>query len=324
MDEFDAIARLFRPLSAGAPEALDLADDAAVIPSRPGFDLVVTKDAMVEGVHFLSDDPPDLVAKKLLRVNLSDLAAKGAEAYGYFLAVAWPEGYPDEAKAAFAAGLAGDQAEFGIRLFGGDTVSTPGPLTASITALGWVPEGRMVRRSGARPGQVVMVTGSIGDGGLGLLAARGELLGVDAEGVAALADRYRLPRPRLALREALVAHASACLDVSDGLVGDVVHLEEAGGVAIQIDLERLPLSAQARTWLDGIPDQTAALTALATAGDDYELVITAEAMAAPALALAAAAGGFALTPIGPVVEGQGTLVLHHGSPVLIARTGWRH
>jgi thiamine-monophosphate kinase len=324
VDEFDAIARLFRPLSEGAPEALNLADDAAVIPFRPGFELAVTKDAVVEGVHFLKGDPPDLVARKLLRVNLSDLAAKGAEPYGYFLAVAWPHDYPDEARAAFAAGLAEDQAAFGIKLFGGDTVSTPGPLTASVTALGWVPEGRMVRRSGARPGQALMVTGSIGDGGLGLKAAQGRLKGLGGDDLEALAGRYRLPQPRLAIRDALLAHASAALDVSDGLIADVGHMEEASGVSIQIDLERLPLSGPAKAWLSAQPDRAAALMELASAGDDYELVIAADLAAALPLALAAAAGGFALTPIGRIVEGEGTIILHQGAPVLVGRTGWRH
>ena len=163
-DEFETIARLLRPLTGGAPEALNLADDAAVIPSRPGFDLVVSKDALVCGVHFLPDDPLDLVARKLLRVNLSDLAAKAAEPYGYFLAVAWPEntGWPERER--FAAGLAKDQDLFGLRLFGGDTVATPGPLTLSVTIIGWVPQGRMVRRSGAQPGDHLLVSGEIDDG----------------------------------------------------------------------------------------------------------------------------------------------------------------
>ena len=150
VDEFDWIARHLRPLAAGAPEALGLLDDAAVIPARPGFDLVVSKDAIVEGVHFLADDPLDLVAGKLLRVNLSDLAAKGAEPYGYFLAIAWPAvcGWP--ARRAFVEGLRRDQHAFGLKLFGGDTVATPGPLTASVTIMGWVPAGRMIRRAGAK------------------------------------------------------------------------------------------------------------------------------------------------------------------------------
>jgi thiamine-monophosphate kinase len=324
VDEFEAIARLFGPLAAGAPEALGLADDAALIPARPGFDLVVSKDAVVAGVHFLPDDPPELVAQKLLRQNLSDLAAKGAEPYGYLLACAWPHGVPDAARAAFAAGLAEDQARFGIKLFGGDTVSTDGPFTACVTALGWVPSGTMVRRSGAKPGQVLLATGTIGDGGLGLLAARGELPGLSAEHRAALLARYRLPEPRLALAAALRAHAGACLDISDGLVADAVHLEEASGVAVQLDLERLPLSVAAKAWLAARSDPAQGLAWLATAGDDYELLIAADPAAALPLAVAAASAGVALTPVGRVHEGQGTLVLHRGAPVILERIGWRH
>jgi thiamine-monophosphate kinase len=321
MDEFETIERLLRPLAEGAPEALNLADDAALIPSRPGYELVVTKDAVVEGVHFLRRDAPAEVARKLLRVNLSDLAAKGAEPYGYFLAIAWPAHYGEPERRAFAAGLAEDQAEFGVKLLGGDTVSTPGPLTASVTMLGWLPAGQMVRRDGARPGQVLLVTGTIGDAGLGLKAAQGF---IEGDGAELLAARYRTPEPRLALREALRAHASACIDISDGLIADAIHLEEAGRVAVQIDLERLPLSPAAQAWLALQPSAPAALVELASAGDDYELLLTAEVGAAPFLAVAAAEAGFALTPIGRVHEGAGTLVLHQGRPVLVQKTGWRH
>ena len=244
-DEFETIARLFRPLTRGAPEALDLLDDAAVLPGRPGFDLVITKDAVVQGVHFLPDDPLDLVARKLLRVNLSDLAAKAAEPFGYLLAVAWPKGADREA---FARGLAQDGEAFGLVLLGGDTVSTPGPLTASVTMLGWVPEGRMVKRFGARPGDLLVVSGTIGDGVLGLAAASWEFED------AALADRYRLPQPRLELREALRAHAHAAVDVSDGLLADAGHIAKASGCAVRVELERVPLSASARDWLGGRTD----------------------------------------------------------------------
>src|SRR5512141_2582727 len=171
-DEFGEIARLFRPLTGGAPGAFDLLDDAAIVPQRPGFDLVVTKDAIVEGVHFPSGERPDLVARKLLRVNLSDLAAKAAEPFGCFLAVAWPIAFGPAQREAFAEGLGEDLKRYGVALLGGDTVVTPGPFTASLTALGWVPEGRMVRRAGARVGDRVAVSGTIGDATLGLAAVR--------------------------------------------------------------------------------------------------------------------------------------------------------
>jgi len=323
-DEFEDIARLFRPLTGGAPEAFDLADDAAAIPSRPGCDLVITKDAMVEGVHFLPDDPPDMIARKLLRVNLSDLCAKAAEPYGYFLSVHWPAGFSSERREQFAHGLAEDQAAFGLVLLGGDTVSTPGPLTVTATMLGWVPAGAMVKRSGARPGDIVLVSGTIGDAGLGLVALRDGLEGLNREALEHLAGRYRLPEPRLGLREALAREASSAADVSDGLIADAGHLAEAGGVAVQIDLERLPLSEPARAWLSQQTDEASALGALAVSGDDYEVICTTDMNGAMRLALAAAATGVSLTPIGRVAAGAGTAVLHRGRPLPLGRTGWRH
>ena len=191
--EFALIARHFRPLA--GPGALDLADDAAVLALPPGRELVVAADAMVEGVHFLPDDPPGLVGKKLLRVNLSDLAAMGAAPLGYLMTVAVPRQTPDTWFAAFAAGLAEDQARYGISLLGGDTTSTPGPTTLSLTILGTVAAGGAIRRAGARPGHSVWVTGTIGDAALGLAVLQGRL--DDPTGF--LAARYRLPEPRLGL-----------------------------------------------------------------------------------------------------------------------------
>lgn len=308
LDEFGQIARLYRPLTRGAPEALDLLDDAAVIPSRPGFDLVVTKDAMVEGVHFLSGEAPDLIARKLLRVNLSDLAAKGAAPYGYFLAVAWPKSFDWPARRLFADGLALDGEAFDLTLLGGDTVSTTGPLTLSLTMLGWVPAGRVVRRGGGRPGDLLMVSGTIGDGVLGLAAARGEI--PDEDGY--LAGRYRLPTPRLDLKAGLSASATAAADVSDGLVADAGHVARASGCGLRIDLDRLPLSPSAQTWLAGQEDRIAALIALASGGDDYEIVC-----AAPA-----PIDGF--TIVGSLTADGERDVRVDGTPVDAGPGGWRH
>ena len=272
-DEFETIERLFRPL-AHPTWARGLIDDVAVLPSRSGHDLILTKDAIVEGVHFLPDDPLDTVAKKLLRVNLSDLAAKGAEPFGYLLACFWSErcGWPE--REAFAAGLAEDQARFGVHLLGGDTVTTPGPASFSLTALGWTPRGRAVSRAGARPGDLIVVTGAIGDGLLGLQAARGEL-GLEDERIAALAMHYRMPEPRVGFALAVRQHAAAALDVSDGLIADLGHMAAAGGVGIAIDLEKLPLSRAATAWLETRVDPAAALADLASGGDDYEIVMAA-------------------------------------------------
>jgi thiamine-monophosphate kinase len=308
-DEFSEIARLFRPLTGGAAGAFDLMDDAAVVPQRPGFDLVVTKDAMVEGVHFLIGEAPGLVARKLVRVNLSDLAAKAAEPFGCFLAIAWPADYGPVEREAFARGLGEDLAAYGVALLGGDTVATPGPLTASLTALGWVPEGQMVRRAGAQAGQVVAVSGTIGDGALGLAAVFGEI--EDPDGF--LAGRLRLPTPRLDLRDALRREARAAADVSDGLVADTGHIAAASGVRIVLDLERMPLSTAARRWVDGQGDRVDALTRLATGGDDYEVVATFDAPP-PA--------GF--TAIGEVGAGEGVEVLVDGRTVDAGPGGWRH
>jgi thiamine-monophosphate kinase len=316
--EFDDNARLFRPLAFGAPEAQNLQDDAAVIPSRPGYDLVVTKDAMVEGVHFLPGDTPPDIARKLLRVNLSDLAAKGAEPDAAILAVAWPAAQGAGAREAFAAGLAEDLQRFGLVLLGGDTVSTPGPLTASLTALGWVEAGRMVRRAGARVGDRLLVSGTIGDGGLGLKAAQGGLAELAPTERLRLLKRYRLPEPRLDLRMALLANARAAADVSDGLLADAGHIGEASGLGLRLRLDDLPLSSAASAWLAAQPDEAAARAWLASAGDDYEIVCTAPAQGAAALV----AAGF--TEIGEVVEGQGVQASFQGRPRAVAETGWTH
>ena len=315
VDEFEVIARLLRPLTRGAPEALELLDDAAVLPSRPGLDLILTKDAVVEGVHFLPGDPLDLVARKLLRVNLSDLAAKAAEPFGYLLAAAWPAGWGWSERETFARGLAHDGEAFGLSLLGGDTVTTPGPFTASVTMLGWVPAGRMVRRAGARPGDVLLVSGTIGDGRLGLAAAKGEI------DDAWLADRYRLPQPRVTLREALLGHARAAADVSDGLLADAGHIAVASGCGVRVDLDKLPLSQAANRWLAAQPDRAAALLVLATGGDDYEIACAVPPGEVEAMR---AAAPVALTVVGEFTPGEGVSARHAGQALEPGPLGYRH
>ena len=322
MDEFALIAELLSPLSRDAPDAFDLADDAALVGIRRGHQLVVTKDMLVAGVHFLAEESPALVARKLLRVNLSDLAAMGAAPRAYLLGLAVPGGTGEDWFRAFAGGLAEDQAAFGIQLIGGDTVSTGGPLTASLTALGEVPAGAALRRSGARSGDTVFVSGAIGDGALGLAALKAGIAGVDEPGLAYLAERYRLPRPRVALGGRLHGHAHAVIDVSDGLVADLGHICAASGVGAEIEAARVPLSPPARAALDADP---ALLTTVLAGGDDYELAFTADAAAVGPLADMAVALDLPITAIGRVTARQGVVVLDaDGVPLRLASTGWRH
>lgn len=310
-DEFGQIAALYAPLTRAEPAALGLLDDVAIIPSRPGFDLVVTKDALVEGVHFPRGEDPKLIAQKALRTNLSDLAAKAAEPWGYFLAVSWPAGWTFDRRRAFAAGLEVDGEIFGLSLLGGDTTSTSGPLTVSVTMLGWTPSGCAVLRSGARPGDGVFVTGTIGDGWLGLQV----VLGLHGEDVEPLARRYRLPQPRTDFRERLRRFAHAAADVSDGLVADAGHIARASGLRLVIDLEALPLSHGARNWVGEGADRLDRLVKLATGGDDYEVLFTAP------MDLAASIG---LQPIGQVLAGSGVEVRYRGAPVSVSRGGYTH
>ena len=316
--EFALIARHFRPLA--GPGALDLADDAAVLDLPPGKQLVLAADAMVAGVHFLPEDPPETVGAKLLRVNLSDLAAMGATPLGYLLTVALPRTTPDSWIAGFAAGLAADQARFGLAVLGGDTVSTTGPIALSLTILGLVAPGQALRRQGARPGDAIWVSGTIGDGALGLLVLQGRLA---ADPAGHLAARYRRPEPRLALGAALAGLARAAMDVSDGLVQDLGHLCRAAGCGAEIEAAVVPLSAAARTAIMADP---ALLPLVLTGGDDYELLFAAPVEADAAVLARATAAGVQATRIGRFVAGPAKVHVRneHGAPLDLPIGGWSH
>ncbi|MFO1116962.1 MAG: thiamine-phosphate kinase [Beijerinckiaceae bacterium] len=316
--EDDLIARYFAPLA--GPGALGLKDDAALLVPPPGNEIVLTVDGLVAGVHFFADDPADAIAKKALRVNVSDLAAKGAAPLGFLLTLALPRDWRAEWLESFARGLGEDAARFDCPLLGGDTVSTPGPLTLSVTAFGAVPAGRMVRRTGARVGDALYVSGAIGDAALGLLARRGTM---DGDGKVFLIDRYLLPQPRLALAPALLAHASGAMDVSDGLVGDLTKMMRVSGASAHVDVARIPLSCAARAMIEADP---ALLATALTGGDDYEILASVPLASAVAFEAAAGAAGVAVTRIGEVVAGDAPPLLRdaRGEPMRFERGSWSH
>lgn len=316
-DEFDWIEAL-RPLTRGEPAAFDLMDDAAVLPAKPGYDLVISEDAMVEGVHFVEGEDASIVARRLLRTSLSDLAAKAAEPFGYTLMIAWPPSRDWNDRLAFIRGLDEDGARFNIALLGGDTVSTPGPLTVSATVLGWAPVDGAVPRSGALPRHELVVCGRIGDGYLGLKAARGEI--ADASGE--LATKYRLPEPMFALREALRTHAAAAADVSDGLIADALHLADASDCGVVIDLGLMPMSKHGQAWTARRKDRGKALLELASGGDDYAIVCA--AAEGEALVKAAEACGIDAAVVGAFVPRPGLDVRYEGRRLLPRRLGYRH
>jgi thiamine-monophosphate kinase len=300
--EDSLIARYFKPLATD-PGAFDLVDDAAILKSS-GEDIVVTTDAVVEGVHYLANDPPETIARKALRVNLSDLAAKGATPAGFVLTLAL-RSKDDTWLKPFADALGEDANSFACPLLGGDTVSTPGPQMISITAFGRVSAGRMVGRTGAKAGDRIMVTGTIGDAALGLDVLKGgaaaKALASDPAARDILVARYRIPQPRNALAIAVRDHASAAMDVSDGLAGDLAKLCVASGVSATVDTASVPLSAPAAGL---VARGAVGIEALLSGGDDYELLcIVPEARGADLVA-AGRAAGVAVTAIGMIVPGN--------------------
>jgi thiamine-monophosphate kinase len=319
------IARYFQPL-ARHPGAFGLSDDAAILAPPPGYDVVLKADAIIGSVHFFPDDPADAVARKALRVNLSDLAAKGAEPAGFLLSLALPADIDENWLGAFARGLQADAEAYGCPLMGGDTDRTPGPAVISIAAFGLVPHGTMVQRKGARAGDAVVVTGTIGDAALGLrlkreadLAARWRLEPALRQH---LASRYLVPQPRNAVAVPLRAHASAAMDVSDGLVGDLAKLCRASGVAAEIAVARVPLSDAAAAAVAADPEL---IDSVLTGGDDYEVLCTMAPDKVAAFRAAAAASGLAVTEIGRVTEGEGARFLAaDGRPLTFARTSYSH
>ena len=319
------IERFFKPL-ATHPGALALSDDAAYLTPPADHDLVLTTDMTVAGVHFFPDDPPETIGKKALRVNLSDLAAKGAEPIGALLAISFPDEIDEGWIANFSRGLGEDCVVFSCPLLGGDTTKTPGPLSIAITAIGKVPSGKMVKRAGAKAGDLVVVSGTIGDAALALEMKRRFLSGglgdLNKPQAAELLRRYRVPEPRVALAPMLRDFANAGMDISDGLVGDLGKLAGVSGVSAQIDTAKIPLSNPAH---DAIAGEAALLATALTRGDDYEVLSAIPEARFTAFAEAAGKAGVPVTAIGRFGEGEGVVVLDaNGKELSFATTSFSH
>ncbi|HEX9809569.1 MAG TPA: thiamine-phosphate kinase [Alphaproteobacteria bacterium] len=322
MDEFGLIARFFAPLARGEPGAMGLTDDAAVLALTPGERLVATADGLVAGIHFPADDPPGDIARKLVRVNLSDLAAMGARPRALLLVAVFPRTVAEEWLAAFAEGLGRDIEAFDVPLAGGDTIAGDGPLTLALTALGEAAPDRILTRGGARAGDAVYVSGTIGDGTLGLMALRGELDSLQSDAREAVIMRYRLPQPRLSLGRALAGTASACIDVSDGLIADLGHLCECSRLGARIEAAAVPHSPAVRAALDADPGLRARLLG---GGDDYELLFTAAPAREAEIVAAAREGGVPVRRIGTMVAGSGVEITDADALGLdVASPGFRH
>lgn len=322
--EFERIARYFTPLTAGFPGALDLTDDAALLDPGPGRELVVSTDAQVADVHFFGGADPALIAAKILRCSVSDLAAMGAEPLAYTLATFWTDAIDSAWLARFSSGLALEQAALGIALAGGDTVKTAGPLSFSVTVFGSLPMGQAIRRKGAQAGDLVAVTGTIGDAWLGYrLLSEPSLIndwGLSEWDAADLTERYWRPSPRCETLALLRGHASAAVDVSDGLIADLGHIAQTSGVGIDLEAAAIPLSAAARRPVAGF-----SLVDLMTGGDDYEIALTISPQKAAMLDEAARASGVPITIVGRCTAGSGVRVRDRAGDILpVGQAGFRH
>jgi thiamine-monophosphate kinase len=325
LQDEEAVIRLLQPL-AQAAGAFALEDDCAIFRPRPGTDLVLKTDPIAEGVHFLAGAEPADVAWKALAVNLSDLAAKGARPSAYLLALSFPTAPSRDWVVAFAQGLREAQEAFGCHLLGGDTDRRPGPLTVAITAIGTVPRGGMVRRATARPDHGLFVSGSLGDAALGLQlakdATRAAAWDLSANMLRHLSERYRRPQPRLALTGALRAHASAAMDLSDGLAKDLGRMCQASGCGALVDLADLPLSPAARKV---VATEARQYHQILAAGDDYEILASIPPANEAAFRQAAAAAGVAVARIGRMTGGSGVAITGlDGEGIDLTRMGWDH
>jgi thiamine-monophosphate kinase len=320
MHEFDLIHDYFKPLAKSFPGSLNLSDDAAILTAPAGYELVATTDAISEGVHFIGNESPGLIAQKLLRVNLSDLAAMGAKPYCYLLTVMLPRETKSDWVAAFAEGLRKDQHQFSIHLAGGDTIATRGSLSFSLTALGLVPSGKALRRSTAQAGDIIYVSGTLGDSALGLALLQSAIT-VAPEHQRYLEQRYFLPEPRIDVGQKLIGLAHAAMDVSDGLLQDLGHICKASSVGATVHRHKLPLSQAADAL---IQTNDALWDKITGGGDDYELLFTASADEAPAITALSKELSLPITVIGEITAGSGVQLSDESGQAIPAERGYSH
>lgn len=314
-DEFDLIHQFFAPLSKNAPGARELLDDAATIAPSDGCELVVTMDTVVAGIHYLNDEKPANIVAKLMGSNLSDLAAMGARPKGFTLSCSWPKNIKTEDIQAFANAMNDWVRDYNFPLMGGDTVKTAGDAVFTLTAFGETPIGQAISRSGAQIGDQVFVTGTIGDGALGLLAAQDKLSMLTDDDQMYLADRYRVPQPRINMGQSLIGNATACIDISDGLIQDLGHISKTSNVRIELQIDAIPLSKATKRAIELTPEL---MTLVLSGGDDYEIAFTAPSMPENA--------DVPTTLIGQVIAGDPKVDVYtiDGRLVEIAKTGYNH
>ncbi|MEX0300658.1 MAG: thiamine-phosphate kinase [Kordiimonas sp.] len=314
-DEFDLIAQYFAPLAGEA--GLELKDDAACIKARPGYDCIVSKDILVEGTHFFEGANPFDLAFKALAVNVSDLAAKGAKPAIYFLGLSLPTTIEENWLKSFSAGLQVAQDSYPVELAGGDTTSTKGPITISITALGYVEESSMIKRSGAKVEDDVYVTGTLGDAAIGLKA-----LQADPSASGYLVARYHRPQARLQIGLSLHGIANSAADVSDGLLADLGHICNASKVGVTIQQAKLPLSPSTEAALR---ENSSFADLVWSGGDDYEILFTSPRSNRQQIEQLSSEVAVPITRIGTVEQGEGVrLVDQSGNLVQVKNVGFQH
>ncbi len=321
MQEFSFISKLLSPLTFNNKEALGLKDDAAIIPSKPGYDIVITKDMIAEGTHFFKGDDPKNLAKKLLRVNISDLAAKGATPYCCFLSIALPKNISEKWLKDFSSSLKEDLNLYGLFLSGGDTIAHNGNLVLSLTALGLIKKNKTILRSGAKEGDLIFVTGNIGDSYLGLQILKGDLQ-TTKKNCELLVSRYHLPQPRIQIGKKLVNIASSAVDISDGLIADLEHICECSEAAAIINLNDIPLSTMARDITKKHPNL---LLNIISGGDDYEILFTASQDKFKQIKQLSKSSGIPIIKIGSITKGKNIRLLDdNGKEIEIKNKGYEH